>query len=409
MLIFMLAGCNSSLDGEELRITRHTIQNSDPVLSEDALEASDYAELRAAILRHVSAHVTRGIINLYGYAGDVESDVLLAAADAAQNDPVGAYTVTSIKCTVEQIVTYYQVIVTPEYRHTKAETDAIVTASTLRYLRSELLDRMSHYDTGAAILTPLTTLTEADILTYVQEIYYENPLSIVMMPVTTVTIYPSGGRGSRVLDLSFNYRYDASLLSVYGSWVSGAAREIAESARGASDAEILLSLCEHLVDIARYNTSASIFSEYVSQDFSATAYGALGGTDTAIGEGYAMAYKALCDVLALDCHIVRGTLNGSSHAWTIVSIDGAHYHVDPAMCDVNGMSAAFLIGDREMERAGYSWDRAGYPVCDGDLTFREVNAALNPPYRLTTTAPPAPELAAQVIATPVIVTEVTNT
>jgi transglutaminase/protease-like cytokinesis protein 3 len=87
-----------------------------------------------------------------------------------------------------------------------------------------------------------------------------------------------------------------------------------------------------------------------------------------VGEGYAMAYKALCDELGLECYVVQGTYNARPHAWNIVGIDGSYYHVDVAMCDVNGMSTAFLKKDSDMKKK-YTWDASKYKVCDGPLTY----------------------------------------
>lgn len=44
--------------------------------------------------------------------------------------------------------------------------------------------------------------------------------------------------------------------------------------------------------------------------------------------GYAKAAQYLLNDLGIPCIIVNGNANGSSHAWNIVEIDGAYYHMD---------------------------------------------------------------------------------
>ncbi len=46
-------------------------------------------------------------------------------------------------------------------------------------------------------------------------------------------------------------------------------------------------------------------------------------------EGYAFTFDYLCKLAGIDCYTVTGTnLEGESHAWNIVKLDGEWYHVD---------------------------------------------------------------------------------
>ena len=84
------------------------------------------------------------------------------------------------------------------------------------------------------------------------------------------------------------------------------------------------------------------------------AYGAIvNGKSTA--EGMAMAYKAMCDKLGLECTVVRGMLNGQTHFWNVINLDGSYYHVDISTCINSGMEAGFLLSDEDMPD-GYWWD-----------------------------------------------------
>lgn len=67
-----------------------------------------------------------------------------------------------------------------------------------------------------------------------------------------------------------------------------------------------------------------------------TAYNILGPLiyGVAVCEGYAKAYKYLCDALKLRCMVVHGTAKDmhsgreGKHAWNVVRVDGNFYHVD---------------------------------------------------------------------------------
>lgn len=53
--------------------------------------------------------------------------------------------------------------------------------------------------------------------------------------------------------------------------------------------------------------------------------------------GYALGMKLMCDIVGIDSCVVRGTAVNASgseaHAWLVVNVDGAWYHVDPTWDD----------------------------------------------------------------------------
>lgn len=56
--------------------------------------------------------------------------------------------------------------------------------------------------------------------------------------------------------------------------------------------------------------------------------------------GYAKAAQYLLNDLGIPCIIVNGRTNGDSHAWNIVQIDGAYYHMDATWGDPSYYSSA---------------------------------------------------------------------
>ncbi|MDR0445669.1 MAG: hypothetical protein LBH17_01315 [Oscillospiraceae bacterium] len=365
------SGCARILETERLTVTPHADLSPPP--HDNAIpEASDYAELRGAVYDILSRGQNAGRINVFEYSGELEPDLERAREDILLRDAFGSYALSDISYEITPIVSYYEVSAELTYRRSGEQLDAVVTASTQLYLRTELLEMMSAYREDAAILTGISGISGEQALEYINEIYYENPLRVVMLPIATAVIYPpETSGGEKLIELTFGYSQSTSVLTRFSEWLRSAARDIAESATGDGDGELLLSLCRSLAELAEYDSAAAALTEYPTQGLSSTAYGALLG-GSAIGEGYAMAYKALCDSLSLQCIVVPGTRGGQRHAWNIVVCDGAYYHIDPAMCDTEGYETAFLKSDEDMEAMQYEWDRDAFPVCGGDATYEQL-------------------------------------
>ncbi|MDR1589222.1 MAG: hypothetical protein LBS51_03405 [Oscillospiraceae bacterium] len=368
VIVALCAGCASILETEELIVSAHTGVTK-PETSARSAEARNFEELRAAVLELVTAHEDAGVISIYSYDGDIDADLARACDEVTRDTPVGAYTVSSIVRNVVKIVSYYEAEINVDYKRAKRQLDGMVTASSQRFLRSELLNIMSRYSERAIINTRLGDITGDDIRGYIEEIYYGNPLDVVMLPVADVEVFPDHG-SERIVEITLGQRNTSNILLTYTAGLVRAARNIAEAVSGDSDGAILLALLRGLIDSSEYDADAARIGQYSTQNFNATAYGAL-VYGTAIGEGYAMAFKALCDELGLECDVVLGELDYYTHAWNIVHINGDYYHIDASMCDLGGIETAFLRSDAEMRELGYSWNAGKYPACGGALTYAD--------------------------------------
>ncbi|MDR2664732.1 MAG: hypothetical protein LBC21_00445 [Oscillospiraceae bacterium] len=368
----LCGGCASILEGEETIVTEHTVLTR-PEITARSVEASDFEELRAAVLGFVSSHDDMGAISVYGYDGDIDEDLARACREVSEDTPIGAFAVSDMAWSVSKIVSYYEVEINIAYRRTRSQLDGMVMASSQRFLRSELLNIMSRYSETAVIYTRLGDITEDDIRGYIEEIYYENPLEIIMLPVVGVEIFPESGN-ERIVEITLGQRNPPGISLTYTAGLVRAARNIAEAASGESDGEILLDLLERLTDASEYDADAARIGQYSTQNFNATAYGAL-VYGAAIGEGYAMAYKALCDELGLECTVALGERGSYMHAWNIVRVNDDYYHIDASMCDVNGAGTAFLRNDAEMAQDGYIWAAGRYPACSGPLKYADFASA----------------------------------
>lgn len=365
-----LVGCMSILEDEMLVESRHIVTpNSRPPVEQS--EVFSYDELRTALLELVMQHAESGQILYYSFDEDVQDDIDLACLEIQSNDPICAYAVADITTFSTKIVSYFEIDISIEYRHTKQQVDSIVAVSNSRYLGTELLSVMSDYRDEVLIRTALRDITADDIPGYIKDTYYDNPRSIVMMPVTVVRAYPEVG-DDKILELRFGNIEQPDILRRYGESLSGAVRRYAAAAEGDNDGEILLSLAEKLTGFCAYDEGvAKAISEHGTQNYSATAYGAL-VIGSAVGEGFAMAYKALCEELGIECIVILGYLDGMIHAWNVVSLYGDYYHIDISMCAKNGIETAFLKTDSDLAESYYMWDLVAVPACRGDLTYEEI-------------------------------------
>ena len=369
--IIVSSGCTAILEGDTADEDRHiAVVRERP--QEERIRVSGYEELKAAMLELIMEHETNGLMVIYTYDGDVQKDVDRAIRELMNSDPRVVYAVAEVTGNVTLIVSYFEVEIEIEYKHTKEQVDALVAVPTLRSLRTELLSILSEYREEAVLLTSLK-IEEDYVIELIKETYYQNPRTIVMIPVTAVTTIEAGGE-NRFIEMSFRYMEPEGILRQLGASLSRSVRTNALAAEGENDGKILLSLVENLAGACIYDeNTARTISEYGAQNIAVTAYSAL-VRGSAVGEGFAMAFKALCDELDFECSVVLGDLNGMVHAWNIISLYGEHYHIDAAMCALNGVDTAFLKTDEDLLDK-YSWDMVNSVMCNGSLTYQDIVAA----------------------------------
>lgn len=134
-------------------------------------------------------------------------------------------------------------------------------------------------------------------------------------------------------------------------------------------------------------------------------------------EGYAKAFKYLCDLSQFEgnvvCRLATGLMNGGGHMWNVLQMeDGKHYLADVTNCDEGAVGAEdklFLVGasgsgpswtvSGDRWRASYTYDRELEGLhTDGwlslsaeDYTPPEPGAAITITVAPPETEPPAPQ------------------
>ena len=371
ILTVLISGCGGLLESDRYVESRHYIAPYNKTEdTEERIEVSGYDELMDAVLNLIMGHEGSGKYIIYNYEGeDLQEDIERVESEILNYNPIGAYAVSGIDGVIRRVASYTELDVSIEYKKTKEQVDSIVNVSTLRYLRTELLSAMSEYRDEVVFHTALD-ITEDFVREYIRETYYQNPRNIIMLPGVAIETILMGSAG-RIVELRFGYIEQTSILRDYSVSLNLYIRRNAEFAAGGNDGEILISLIENIIASARFDVAAArAISEHGTQNFAATAFGAL-VRQGAVGEGFAMAFKALCDELGFDCRIVLGNLNGMIHAWNIVLLSGDYYHIDVAMSAFDGIESFFLKTDEDFADMLYIWDFENTVRCSGLLTYED--------------------------------------
>ena len=216
---------------------------------------------------------------------------------------------------------------------------------------------------------------------------------------------------------SGDYAVDASKIAATASAVDTAKAIVAKYA-GKSDVEKLTAYRDEICQLAEYNHTAA--------DNPSTPYGApwqmvsVFDNDPAtksVCEGYAKAFKYLCDLTDFDgdvsCHIVDGYMQGGTgegnHMWNVVQIDGGVLLVDVTNCDEGSVGAPDKLFLKSGQKNGswYAMDCGSTTIyytysetekdlhTNGYLELKAGNRPLEP-----TTKPTEPATAAPTVPAP---------
>lgn len=148
--------------------------------------------------------------------------------------------------------------------------------------------------------------------------------------------------------LTVNYSYDLEEQKIIQDAVKEKVDEIAGEIfkPGMSYIDREIAINNYLAENVEYDNDAAeqlIEEGKVKEEFydSFNAYGAL-IEGVAVCEGYAEAFKILCDRAGIDCIIVTGELEGVGHAWNRVKIGCKWYDVDVTNNDREGLTNSHL-------------------------------------------------------------------
>ncbi len=321
-------------------------------------EIRNYASLKSAILDLVKTRTEQASFRFGSYSGSLIDDLAAVCVEIKNREPLGAYAVKSISYDTSRIISYYTADISISYSRSAEEIAAVRSVSGLGEFGSHVRRLMESYDGTTVVRVYSSVINEDYIAGLIEEYYYADPLLSVLEPKVEIMAYPDSG-AERIYRLSLDYGTDRESLLAMDKELSLRVEELASSLGIGESLLLALECAEKLSEMAAMEEEACLYP--------GTAYGALveGSGDCL---ALAMAYKALCDRLGLDCLVVRGEYNGEGdHAWNIIAIDGEYYHADISRFG----QRAFLLSDEDIW-GEYYWSRDSYPRCEGSLGPEDV-------------------------------------
>ncbi|PHV71426.1 hypothetical protein CS063_05090 [Sporanaerobium hydrogeniformans] len=171
-----------------------------------------------------------------------------------------------------------------------------------------------------------------------------------------------------VVELSFIYPLQVkNTLKLYDQSANQKIVQILKSCleKGMSDYQIELALADYIIQNVEYSDNEVKGESYANPTLlSHTLYGAL-IDGKAVCDGYAHAMRYLLNAAGVPTKLVIGTTLGNvGHAWNLVKIQGAYYHLDTTWADedkpVEGVYNYFNEQDSFMENT-HTWERIKYP------------------------------------------------
>ena len=345
----VLSGCSKLYARDVYEETRH-IERPYGAADPSDLEASNESELKTAILSLIRSGSTAGVIKLTNYQGEAMRDILNAVADIS-NEPLGRYAVYYFPTPeVTNVSGGYHASISIIYRRPVEEIKKLVQASGREGIKSLIEDAMREFKPTLTVEMTYYDGVEYAPDSLVREAYYENPGYALGYPGVNVVLYPEEDKLGRIIEVNFTYDESAETLSERAVEVAAAADELLDGMSDGLSPEM---------QVAYLYEALSERTEFDDED-SATVYGAL-IEGRAAGEGFALAYKLLCDNADIPCKIITGTRGTNEHVWNLVEINGLWYHTD-----ASSDSTRLLKADADMEN--YHWLDTGYPA-RADVSF----------------------------------------
>ena len=340
-LIFCLTltGCASMLERDYVVVSPYQpVSNLSGASS--ALRVESYQELVNAILYLVTMGEEQGVLNLYNYTQDVEADLTRACLEVIQEDPLGAYSVEYISHDYSLIVSYYEVNLQITYRRSREQVLSITSVTGSGAIRRVIGNSLKDYSPEMVLRVNYFTESEDYIQTLVRQAYYDSPSTALGMPKTEVNIYPNSG-SQRIVEILLTYPESSETLRQRSQQLTDLALTLVT---GDSTTQSLYDSIAIDLAVSPGSGKNSTYDALVKKE-----------SDS---EGAALAYQFLCDRAGIECYLVSGYRNGSTHFWNIVLNENGEYrHMDLAA----GLSG---LTDEELTSHGtYMWDSEEFPAC----------------------------------------------
>ena len=372
-LCLTAGGCTSFLEGEYRSAQRYV--DDLPVHEGSEVIVRSYAALRSAVLSLVEAGEPEGKLSFSGYSGEPDEDLPRVCSELKSSDALCAYAVDYFSYDLSRIVSYYEARVFVNFRRSAEEIDRIRNVGAVSRVPDALFGAMQAAETSLVVQAAgEPEISTADLQDIAQQYYYSAPLDCLQLPYVSLRVYPGTGI-YRIYEIGIDYGSADPSRTVLAEQLSTAALTLSAAIRaeneaaGGDGAALAALTAQRLAEHSAWVQSVS--------GYDLTAFGALVGS-RASDEGLAMAFKALCDLLGLDCLVIAGRMDKAPHVWNMVRCtdepDAQYLHVDVSqlLIDAEADNPAGLRGEGEMW-GRYWWDIDRYPF------YGETAAVFGPP------------------------------
>ena len=357
-----LCGCGGMFDSEYVVVNDYVPAVQAGMVNGDTITIASFNELKQAILGMVSAGKSESRLTFdQAYDGDVTADMASACWEVRTQDALCAYCVENIAYDLAQIVTYYEATIYISYSNMVPSAQEIVHMQYSTDISEIIRGAIEQGQTRLAVLINRSSYSAATMELLVSRLYRATPGIAPREPYVNVNLF-SGTGLQRLYEINLSYGVSAQELELRKEQMAALDPFSDMDIDAMDDARRAIAACQYLADTCQYEESGQYDNIY-----SALIRG------QSASEGMALAYVELCSRLGISCQIVYGQRNWQDHCWNIIQLDGANYHVDPAICSENGLEGAFLLRDENIWGT-YRWDTSSYPDCAGPLTYLDLTA-----------------------------------
>ncbi len=341
-VILLLAGC-SWMDGSYVSVTPHQAQMSGN--QSDRISASNYLQLRNALVALIQTGTESAVIHVAEYDQDLISNAMESAVDyICHTHPLGAYAVESLDYEIGSAGGQPAVSIEISYIHGRSEIRKIQQVSDMDAVEAAIAKALQQCDEG--IVLQVRQYTRRDLVQYVEDFAEENPNLIMETPQVAVGLYPESG-SNRILEIKFTYETSRdSLRSMQ--------YEVARVFASAS-----LYINQNDPQIQKYTQLYNFLMERFDYQFQTSITPSYSLLNHGVGDAKAFAevYSAMCRQAGLDCRVISGTRSGEAWYWNLICDEGVYYHVDLLQSYQSGRFTRLMDWDMQ----NYVWDYSAYP------------------------------------------------
>lgn len=332
-------------------------------LSGDATEVRNDSMLKTVLTNLIIRHSEQAELRLSNYTGNPTEDLAKVCYEIKSSNPLGSYAVESLSYDLSYVVSYYVATIRITYQRTAEEIASVYYAGTQADFENHLQEAVRTFSPQLVSRIYSSSVNKETIARVIQQFYYDNPVLFVAEPTAEVDMYPGTGT-NEIYDIRFHYPMSEQRVQTMSAEMALRIQEILEDLPEEGDEERALEAAVLLSNLCKDGSGEGVYAD--------SAYGALMRGD-ADSKGYALAYRALCQELGIECTVIEGgigSMGGEPHYWNLLRLEEDYYHADISAFDQDPFSA-FLLKDEQLW-GKYIWETGNYPSCNGNLTYAEV-------------------------------------